>query len=150
MSIFSNVTETDLTNLRKLAEQQKEQQAPKKNKILKQTHDIKLAETLSPITKKLDEVNKSTQKVGDIFKESTQNIGNVIKENNIPQLAIEITPTLHQPIENTPTNQPKENNEGVIYDVELENTLENMRDNIGFFKNLSRSSTWLDVEWLSS
>ena len=54
MSIYSNVTEQDLSNLRKLAEQQKEQRAPEiKNRILEQTHDIKLAETLSPVTKKI-------------------------------------------------------------------------------------------------
>ena len=62
MSLSSNVTEKDLDNLRKLANQQKEQRAPKiKNRVSKQTHDIKLAESLSPITKKLDEVNKTTQ-----------------------------------------------------------------------------------------
>ena len=62
MSIYSNVTEKDLDNLRKLAQQHKEQRAIKiKNRILKQTHDVKLAESLSPITKKLDEVNKSTK-----------------------------------------------------------------------------------------
>ena len=61
--------------LRKLAHQQKEQRALKiKNKILKQTHDVKLAESLSPITKKLNEVNQSTQKVGDITKESNSKI----------------------------------------------------------------------------
>ena len=60
MSIYSNVSEKDLDNLRKLAEQQKQQRAPKiKNRILKQTHDIKLAESLSPITDKIDKVNKS-------------------------------------------------------------------------------------------
>ena len=60
MSIYSNVTEQDLINLGKLAEQQKEQRALKiKNKILKQTHDIKLAENLSPITRKLDEVEET-------------------------------------------------------------------------------------------
>ena len=81
MSIYSNVTEQDMISLRKLAEQQKNQRALKiKNRILKQTHDVKLAESLSPITKKLDEVKESTQKLGD-----------VIKENNIPQLAIENT-----------------------------------------------------------
>ena len=59
MSIYSIVTEEDLINLRKLAEQQKEQQAIKiKNRILKQTHDKKLAESLSPITKKIDETTK--------------------------------------------------------------------------------------------
>ena len=52
MSIYSNVTKQDLVNLRKLAEQHKEQRALKiKNRISKQTHDIKLAESLSPITK---------------------------------------------------------------------------------------------------
>ena len=41
MSIYSNVTEQDLNNLRKLTEQQKEQRGLKiGNKILKQTHDI--------------------------------------------------------------------------------------------------------------
>ena len=59
MSIYSNVTEQDLYNLRKLAEQQKEQRALKnKYRILKQTHDIKFAESFSPITKNLDEVKK--------------------------------------------------------------------------------------------
>ena len=111
MSIYSNVGEQDLVNLRKLAEQQKEQPALKiKNRILKQTHDIKLAESLSPISKRIDEVKESTEKQGDVIKES---------QPKTPQLAIENTP---QPaIENTP--QPaSENNEGVIYDVELENT----------------------------
>ena len=46
MSICSNVTEQDLDNLRKLADQQKSQRAEIiKNRILKQTHDIKLAES---------------------------------------------------------------------------------------------------------
>ena len=62
MRIYSNVTEKDLDNLRKLAQQQKEHRALKiKNRILKPTHNVRLAESLSPITKKLDEVNKSTQ-----------------------------------------------------------------------------------------
>ena len=122
MSIFSNANEQDLIYLRKVAEQQREQRALKiKNRILKQTHDIKLAESLSPITNKLD---STTRKFNDVIKESTQNLGNGIKENNTPQLAIE----------NTPAPQPIENNEGVIYDVELEKTLKNMRDNTGFFK----------------
>ena len=71
MSISSNVTEQDLINLRKLAEQQKNQRAEKiKNRIFKQTHDIKLAESLSPIAKKLDEVKESTQEVGEIIKKT--------------------------------------------------------------------------------
>ena len=70
MSIYSNVTEKNLDNLRKLAKQQEEQRALKiKNRILIQTQDKKLAESISPITKKLEEFNKSTKKVGDILKE---------------------------------------------------------------------------------
>ena len=127
MSIYSNVSEQDLINLRKLAEQQKEQRALKiKNRILKQTHDIKLAESLSPITKKLDETSK---KLDDTIKESTQNLENVIKANNTPQPAIENTPTIQPAIENIQT-QP-----GILYDVSLENTLTNKKDKQkGFFK----------------
>ena len=78
MSIYSNVTEQDMINLRKLEQQQKEQRALKiKNGILKQTHDVNLAESLSPITQKLDETNKN---LSDVIKESTQNLGNVIKK----------------------------------------------------------------------
>ena len=117
MNIYSNVTEQDLVNLRNLAEQQKNHRALKiKNRILKQTHDLKLAENLSLITKKL-EVNESTKKLGEVIEKSQP-------ENNIPQPAIE----------HTPPRQPVENNEGVIYDTELENTLKNMRDKTGFFK----------------
>ena len=89
MSIHPNVTEQDLINVRKLGEQPKNQRAEKiKNKISKQIHDNKLAESLSPITGKLDEV-----------KETTQEVGEIIKQNNAPKLAIEITPTTHQPKE---------------------------------------------------
>ena len=120
MSIYFNVTQDDLDNLRKLAQQQKEQRAIKiKNKLLKQTHDKNLAESLSPITDKLEETSK--------------NLGNVITENDTPQLAIENTP---QPV--------IENNEGTIYDVELENTLNKMIDNTGFFKTQHKSlSGWI-------
>ena len=119
-----------MINLRKLAEQQKNQRALKiKKRILKENHNIKLAESLSPITKKLYE---NTKNLGEVIKESTQNLGNVIKENKTPQLAIENTP---QPaIENTPQPVP-ENNEKVIYDVDLENTLNKMKDKTGFFKS---------------
>ena len=75
MSTYSNVTEQHLINLRKLAEQQKNQGSLKiKNRTLKQTLDVKLAEYLSPITKKLDEVNKSTQKLGDMIKKPSSKI----------------------------------------------------------------------------
>ena len=86
MSFSSNVTEQDLDNLRKLAEQQKQQRALKlKNRILKESHDIKLAESLSPITKKLDSINKSTKKIRkDIKGSSSEN------ENNQEIVAVEI------------------------------------------------------------
>ena len=71
MSIYSNVTEQDLINLRKLAQQQKEQRAEKiEKRILKQTYDVKLAESLSPVNKKLEEVKKSTKKISEVIKES--------------------------------------------------------------------------------
>ena len=83
MSIYSNVTEQDLKNLRKLAEQQKNQRAEKiKNIILKQTHDIKLAESLSPITKKLEE---STKKITEVI-----NPSNSEKENNQELVPVEV------------------------------------------------------------
>ena len=83
MSIYSNVTEQDLDNLRKLAQQQKNQRAIKfKKRILKQSHDVKLAESLSPITKKLEEVNKSTKKISEVIKES--NSENEINQEIVP------------------------------------------------------------------
>ena len=77
MSIYSNVTEQDLINLRKLAQQQKEQRAPKiRNRILKETHDIKLAESLSPITKRIDKVKKSIKKISKVIKGSNSENAN--------------------------------------------------------------------------
>ena len=115
MSIYSSVTEQDLSNLRELAEQQNQRALKFKNGILKQTHDFKSAESLSPIRKKLDEVKETTEKLGNVIKESNS-------ENETPQLAIE----------NTPNRQRIENGEGAIYDAELENTLNNMKNCIGF------------------
>ena len=113
--IYSNVTAEDSINPRKLAQQQKDQRALKNEiKILKQPHVFKLAESLSPITKNLDEVKESTRKSGVI-----------VNENNT-QLAIENTHNA-LPIENEQI-QP-----GVIYNASLENTLSNMKDNTGFF-----------------
>ena len=75
MSIYSNVTEKDSDNLRKLAIQQKNERALKiKNRILKQTHDVKLAETLSPITKKLDTINQSAKEIGEVIKETNSKV----------------------------------------------------------------------------
>ena len=94
MSIYPNVTENDLIILRKLTEQQKEQRALKiKNRVLKQTKNFKLAESLSPITKKLDEVNKSTQEVSEIIKKSqpSQNIKTILQNSQSQTAAIENT-----------------------------------------------------------
>ena len=103
MSIYSNVTEQELKNLRKIGAQQKNQRALKiEKRILKQTLDVKLAESLSPITEKLNEVNEPTKKLGAFFEKSRP-------ENNIPQPAIEHTQH-HQPIANTLQN--KKNNTG--------------------------------------
>ena len=78
MSVYSNVTEQDLIILGKLAEQQKNLRASKiKNRILKQTHDVKLAENLSPVTKKPDEVKETTQKLDEDMKESNSEDNNV-------------------------------------------------------------------------
>ena len=71
MSIYPKVTEQDLINIKKISEQQKHQRSLKiKKKILKQTHDIKLAGSLSLITKKVEEINQSTKKVGEVNKHS--------------------------------------------------------------------------------
>ena len=77
MSIFSNVTEQDLINLRKLADQQKNQRVEKiKNRIIEKTHDNKLAESLSPITEKLDTIDNSTKQLGVVVKKSKVEDGN--------------------------------------------------------------------------
>ena len=83
MSVSSNVTEQDLINLRKLAEQQKNERSLKiKNRILKRTHDIKLAESLSPITKKLDSIKKSIKKISNVINDS--NSENENNQNIVP------------------------------------------------------------------
>ena len=123
MNIYSNVTEHDLINLRKLVEQQKGQRALKnRNRILKQAHNRKLAESLLPTTNKRDEVKETTQKLGEVNEKSQP-------ENNKPQPAIE----------HTPHHQRIENNEGVIYDTELENTLRHMKNDTGFFQTYEDS-----------
>ena len=89
------------------------------------THDINLAESLSPITKKL-EVKESTKKLAELIEKS--------QLENIPQPAIE----------HTKPHQPIENNESVIYDTELENTLKNTKNNTGFFEtNEGRERGWI-------
>ena len=116
MNIYSNVTQEDLFNLRKLAEQQKYQRALKnKNRILKQTYDKKLVESLSHITKKPDEV-----------KEYTQILGETVKGSNTPRITLEKT-------HNALPIVIEQIHSGVKYDPSLEKTLNNMKNNTGFF-----------------
>ena len=94
MSIYSNVTERDLINLRKLAEEQKNQPAEKiKNRISKQTHNVILAESFSLITEKLDEVKNSTREVGEIIKKSQplQNNKTILQNSQSQTQAIKKT-----------------------------------------------------------
>ena len=70
MSIYSNVTEEYLIKLRKLAEQQKNQRALTiKNRISKQTHDVKLAESMAPVSKKSVKINRT---IDETFKQITK------------------------------------------------------------------------------
>ena len=64
MSIHRTVTKQELIDLYKLAEQPKHQRAEENRKRkLEQTQDIKLAENTLRITKKLQKLDESTQKV---------------------------------------------------------------------------------------
>ena len=70
-----------MNKLRKLTGQETNERVRKiKNRVLKQTRDVNLAESLSLFTKLLSEV-----------KESTQTLREIITENNTPRLAIENT-----------------------------------------------------------
>ena len=131
MSIYSNVTEKDMENLLKLANQQKEQRAEKiKNRILKQTHDIKLAESLSPITKKLDEVNKSTKKISEVIKES-----NSENDNNQEIIPFE----KESEDENIQTNLRALPNSSILSD-QMTKTLGRLMSSLNSLKNKASSS----------
>ena len=68
MSIRPKKLEQDLILLGKLTEQQKKEGTIKiKTKLLRQTHDKKLAESFEPITKNSTDVNYSTEKPGKVF-----------------------------------------------------------------------------------
>ena len=88
MSIYPNETEQDLTFCYEiLLSNSKINELSKVKRQLKQTHDIKLAESLSPITLKLDTVNESTKILGDMIKESNSEI-----ENDQEIVPVEINP----------------------------------------------------------
>ena len=93
---------------------------------------MNLAESLSALTKKLDEVKKTTQKLGD-----------VIKKSNTPQLDIENTHTA-LPIEK------KQIHPGVIYDTTLENTLNIMKKVVVFFDIEETNDDEIFMELISS
>ena len=122
MSIYSNVTEQDRDNLRKLAQQQKQQRALKiKNRILKQTHDEKLAESLSPLTKRLDLIeNNKGEKIGDLIKKSKS-------ESQTP--AIENNQTI---LQNSESQTPAIDN--ITTSKSLRDTLAFMKRSNNFFK----------------
>ena len=83
MSNHSNVFEQELINLQKLAAQQQNQRAPKiNNRILKQTLEVKLAESLSPMPERLDEIIKSTQEILSPITKKLDTINESIKESN--------------------------------------------------------------------
>ena len=95
---------------------------------MKQTHDIKLAESLSPITKNLDEVKEITQDLGDVIKKLKPETPQLAIENTQPQLAIENNQDDTQP--QLPIENDQDDTEpGIIYDVSLEKTLTNMKEN---------------------
>ena len=62
LSIYPKLTKQNMIKLAKLAKKQKKARTDKnKNKISKQTHKEKIAESLKPLTKKLTEFNESTK-----------------------------------------------------------------------------------------
>ena len=59
MSIYTNISEKNSINLAKIAEQQKNQKEERnKMRILKQTHDVQIVESIRPITETLTQTSK--------------------------------------------------------------------------------------------
>ena len=66
-----------MITLDKLAEQQKNQRAERiKSRILKQTHDKKLAESFTSITEKIEKSDESTQQQGETFRKPDSQVEN--------------------------------------------------------------------------
>ena len=86
---------------------------------MKQTHNIKLAEKLSPISKKLEKINKTT-------KDSSEREKKSISEDQTPQLVLENTGNNIEP--------------GLMHDISLEKTLSNMKKQKGFFQKEERAN----------
>ena len=91
---------------------------------MRQTHDIKLAESLSPITKKLDEVNKSAQESLspineklDTINKSTRKVGNIIKESNSEIIPSNLLKNTFKSLENTTNSSKLNKDEDDIYSI---------------------------------
>ena len=101
MSFYPNVNIEDLIILCELAEQGNKQWAKKfKNRLLKQTHAIEIAEKLSLMIKKIYEVIESFKKIGEVVKKSD------VEDRNSQTPAIEII-TGTQSLRNTLTLMKK-------------------------------------------
>ena len=75
MSLYSNVTEEGLIILGEISKQQKDQRDLEvKKRNLKQTHDIKLADSFSPLTKELDVIDETPKKLGEVIEKSQPEI----------------------------------------------------------------------------
>ena len=99
MSIYSNVTEQHLIILRELANRQNIQRALKiKIRISRQTHDIKLAESLSPITKKLVASIKKSEVIKEPISEDDfkSNIKTLSKSSKINESMREMIGSLFE------------------------------------------------------
>ena len=60
---------------------------------MKQTHDKKIAESLSPIRKKLDTINESTKKISDVIKES-----NSVDDKKAPPISSKFSNSMREMI----------------------------------------------------
>ena len=130
MSIYSNVSEQNLINLRKLAQKQKKQRALKiGNRILKKTHDDKLAESLSPLTKRLDLIEKNKgEKIGELIKKSESESPAI--ENTQTKAETPAIENIKPILRNSESQTPKL----VSASDELVKTFSKMNDSKSFFK----------------
>ena len=95
---------------------------------------MKLAEALSPITKKLDEIRETTQKIGDFINKSQPETHQLAIENSQPKLPME---------NNQADTQP-----GVLFDVSLEKYINKYeRKTKRIFSNKIRTKWTKILEW---
>ena len=71
MSIYPNVSQQHLINLRKVAEDKKNQRALEiESRISKETHDTKLAGGFAPVTKHWDNIIETTRNLSEIVEKT--------------------------------------------------------------------------------